>query len=87
MKSDISLVQAEEMARIATQRELRNYEVPAELMGQVVLTTLFEGDDRLFVLYVPGQTRSDPVIVARTRVNLKSGQLSVEIPTLPIKTA
>jgi hypothetical protein len=87
MKGDITLAQAEEAARVATQKELANYEVPAELMGQVVLTTLFEGDDRVFVLYVPGQTRNDPMVVARTRVNIRTGQLSVEVPTLSKKAA
>ena len=82
MKAAISLKQAEELARIATQTELGKYEVPANLMNQVVLTTLFEEDDRIFVLYVPGQNRDDPMIVARTKVNLKTGNLSVEVPTL-----
>ncbi len=82
MRSDIPLAQAEEMARIATKKELDHYEVPVGLMGQVVLTTLFEGDDRVFVLYVPGETRNNPMIVARTRVNTKTGQLSIEIPML-----
>lgn len=77
---EISLNLAEEMARVATQTELENYEIPANLMGQVVLTTLFEGDDRVFVLYVPGQTRDDPMIIAKTRVDVKTGKVSVEVP-------
>ena len=78
--TEISLNLAEEMARVATQTELENYEIPANLMGQVVLTTLFEGDDRVFVLYVPGQTRDDPMIIAKTRVDVKTGKVSVEVP-------
>ncbi len=85
--NEIALPQAEEIARIATQNELRNYEVPADLMGQVVLTTLFEGDDRVFVLYVPGETRQDPMIVAKTRVNVKTGNLWVDVPVLTRKAA
>jgi phage baseplate assembly protein gpV len=87
MMTEISLAQAEEMARVATQSELGSYEVPAELMGQVVLTTLFEGDDRVFVLYVPGETRQDQMIVARTTVNVKTGELFVEVPVLSRKAA
>ncbi|MBC7768443.1 MAG: hypothetical protein H7124_06630 [Phycisphaerales bacterium] len=87
MAGDITLAQAEEKARIATQTRLGAYDVPDDLMGQVVLTTLFEGDDRVFVLYVPGETRSAPMIVAKTRVNLKTGALSVEVPTLSKKGA
>lgn len=78
--TEISLNIAEEMARVATQAELENHEIPANLMGQVVLTTLFEGDDRVFVLYVPGQTRDDPMIIAKTRVDVKTGKVSVEVP-------
>jgi hypothetical protein len=85
MKAEISLSQAQELARSATQKELSNYEVAADLMGQVVLTTLFEGDDRVFVLYVPGETRQDQMIVARTTVNVKTGELFVDVPVLSRK--
>lgn len=83
----ISLAQAEEIARVATQCELESNEIPPGMMGQVVLTTLFEGDDRVFVLYVPGETRDDPTIVAKTRVNVKTGGVSVEVPVLYKKGA
>lgn len=85
MKAEISLSQAEELARSETQKALSNYEVAADLMGQVVLTTLFEGDDRVFVLYVPGETRQDQMIVARTTVNVKTGELFVDVPELSRK--
>lgn len=85
--TEISLAQAEEMARVSTKGELENYEIPTGLMGQVVLSTLFEGNDRVFVLYVPGESRDAPMIVAQTRVNVKTGKVSTKVPVLTKKTS
>jgi hypothetical protein len=80
MRRKLSLSEAEEMARIATRKELEKYEIPSQLFEKIVLTTLFEEDDRVFVLYMPGETRHDPTVVARTRINLNTGHIHVEVP-------
>lgn len=85
MDKKLTLGEAEEIARAATQRELEKYELPPTLGGQLVMTTLFEGDDRVFVLYVPGETRDNPNVIAQTRVSLKSGSVNVEVPNLEQK--
>jgi hypothetical protein len=87
MTKQLTLDQAEEMARVATRQELEKYDIPQDLFGKVVLTTLFEDDDRVFVLYVPGQTRDDPMVVAKTRVNIQTGDIHVEVPGWELKAA
>lgn len=81
----IQLKKLEEIAQQATKAELENYVIPDEIRGSLVLTTIFEGDDRIFVLYVPGEHRSDAHVIARTRVNAISGNVSVEISNLEMK--
>ena len=75
----LSLDDMQEIARSVTQKELEKYVIPEGIKGQLVLTTLFEGDDRVFVLYVPAERRSDANVIARARVNTISGDVSVEI--------
>jgi hypothetical protein len=87
MAKMLTLNEAEEIARVATRQELERYEIPSDLFEKVVLTTLFEGDDRVFVLYVPGQTRSDPMVIASTRVNLRTRETQVEVPRWRLKAA
>jgi hypothetical protein len=78
----IQLKKLEEIAQQATKVELEKYVIPDEIRGGLVLTTIFEGDDRIFVLYVPSEHRSDADVIARTRVNAVSGNVSVEISNL-----
>ena len=68
-----------EIARRLTQKELEGYVIPDEIRGSLVLTTLFEGDDRVFVLFVPGERREDACVVARTTVNAITGAASVDV--------
>ena len=81
----LSLEDMQEIARSLTQKELERYVIPDDMRGQLALTTLFEGDDRVFVLYVPAEKRSDAYVIARTRVNAISGNASVEISGLKEK--
>lgn len=68
-----------EIARRLTQKELEGYVIPDEIRGSLVLTTLFVGDDRAFVLYVPGERREDARVIARTTVNAITGAASVDV--------
>lgn len=81
----LSLEEMQEIARSLTQKELERYVIPDDMRGQLALTTLFEGDDRVFVLYVPAEKRSDAYVIARTRVNAIFGNASVEISGLKEK--
>lgn len=81
----LTLAEAEEMARVATQKELAKYDIPLDLFGRVVLTTLFEGEDRVFVLYVPGETRDNPTVIAKTRVDTQNGNANVEVSGWKLK--
>ena len=69
----------EEIARLRTQRELEDYIIPDEIRGNVSVTMLFEEGRRVFLLYVPGQTRSDPRIISRTTVDALTGEATVEV--------
>lgn len=71
-----------EIARGLTQKELEGYVIPDEIRGSLVLTTLFEGDDRVFLLYVPGERRKDARVIARTTVNAITGVASVDVSGL-----
>ncbi|HBZ46862.1 MAG TPA: hypothetical protein DEO93_06220 [Stenotrophomonas sp.] len=68
-----------EIARRLTQKELEAYVIPDEMRDSLALTTLFEGDDRVFVLYVPGEQRENARVIARTTVNAVTGVASVDI--------
>lgn len=75
----IPLNELEAKAQALTKKALEGYVIPDEIRGQLVLTTLFEGDDRVFVLYVPAPKRADARVIARTRMNALSGEGSVEV--------
>jgi hypothetical protein len=47
--------------------------------------TLFEGDERVFVLYVPAEKRSESRDVAKARINAFTGEGSVEVLGLQLK--
>ena len=82
------LNELEEIARIATRKALEDYEpVPDEWADDLVLTTIFEGDDRIFVMYVPGERREDAIVISSTRVNRKSRAVEVSIPNREKRSA
>lgn len=81
----IPLNELETKAQALTKKALEGYVIPDEIRGQLVLTTLFEGDDRVFVLYVPAPERADARVIARTRMNALSGDGSVEVVGLQRK--
>ena len=75
----ISLNELQEKAQALTKKELETYVIPDEVRKQLALTTLFEGDERVFVLYVPAPKREDARVIARTRMNAETGEGSVEV--------
>jgi hypothetical protein len=77
------LDELQELARVATRDALENYErIPAEWEENLTLGTFFEGDDRIFKLYIAAERPSDAVVISSARVNRKTKSVSVVITNL-----
>ena len=82
-KKPKELAVLEEIARVATAEALRDFEpVPETWRRELALGTLFEGDDRVFELYVPGERPSDAIVISSARVNRKTKLVEVTITNL-----
>ena len=82
-RSSTELADLEEIARIATFEALQSYAaVPAELRHRWVLGIHFEGDDRVFELYVPGERPADALVYASARVNRLTRAVDVTVTNL-----
>ena len=76
----------EEVPRVATREALKDYEAPRpEWKDDLVLGTLFDGDWRVFELYVPGQRPSDAIVIASARVHRMTREVSVTVSNLQRK--
>jgi hypothetical protein len=73
------LEELEEIARVLTQTTLVHYEIPESIGNNLVLGTLFDGDDRIFQLYIPGDRPEDAQIISSVRINVFTGQASIEV--------
>jgi hypothetical protein len=81
------LDELQEIARIATRAALEEYErIPAESEKNLTLGTFFDGDDRIFELYIAGERPADAVVISSARVNRKDKTVSVVISN-PAKKA
>ena len=77
------LAELEEIARVATFEALQSYEaVPVELRKQLVLGTLFDGEDRVFELYVSGERPADALVFTSARVNRRTRAVDVKVSNL-----
>lgn len=74
-----SLAELEEIARTLTRTSLRQYDIPEDITANLVLGTFFDEDDRIFELYIPGDRPEDAQVISRVRVNIFSGQATIEI--------
>jgi hypothetical protein len=83
----LKLAEAEEIAKKLTHDALMEYEIPPEICDRLALGVLFEGDYRVFMLYVPGERPKDGKIVSRVRVSLVDGTAEVEVLGLERKQA
>jgi hypothetical protein len=81
----LPLDQLQELARQLTVQALDAYVIPDEIREDLALMTLFEGDERVFVLYVPAEKRSESRDVAKARINAFTGEGSVEVLGLQLK--
>ncbi|MFG6447362.1 hypothetical protein ACG0Z6_03790 [Roseateles sp. BYS180W] len=77
------LDELQEIARVETRKALSLYDpVPSEWAKALTLGTLFEGDDRVFELYVPGERPADAIVIASARVNRKTRHVVVTVTNL-----
>jgi len=82
------LDQLQELARIATRKALEEYEqIPKEWEANLTLGTLFDGDDRIFELYVAADKPKDAIVISSARVNRKSRSVQVTITNLKKRAA
>lgn len=80
------LDQLEELARAATQEALRSYEpVPEEWRQHLTLGTFFDGEYRIFELYVAQERREDAIVISSARVNRTTGSVEVKVSNLKRK--
>jgi hypothetical protein len=79
MKTSLSLDELQEIARQRTVEALEGYVIPDELRSQLVLGVFFEGEYRVFELYLPGERPSDARVIARARLSTKDGTGTVDI--------
>jgi hypothetical protein len=77
------LDELQELARVATRAELEQYEpIPDEWKTALTLGTFFDGDDRIFELYVPRERPADAVVLTSARVNRVTREVAVKVTNL-----
>ncbi|WP_269533273.1 hypothetical protein [Chitinimonas sp. BJYL2] len=73
----------QEIARVATRTALEAYEpIPSEWERNLTLGTLFDGDDRIFELYIAAEKPADAIVISSARVNRKTKAVAVTITNL-----
>ena len=77
-----SLDELEVIAAQTTRRALEEYVIPDTLAACLVRGITFEGDDRIFELYIPGERPEDAVVISQARVNALDGSVKVHIYNL-----
>lgn len=80
------LDELQEIARKLTFSALESFVIPEEYRATMTLGVFFEGDIRVFELYVPGEQPKDAKIISRARINSRTGEGSVEVIGLAPKS-
>ena len=75
----LKLEELQERARALTSEALKDYEIPDAMRAKIALGTLFDGEDRVFELYIPGERPEDAIIISRARINSFTGEGAVEV--------
>ncbi len=73
------LEELQEIARKMTFAALERYEIPEEYRPLMTLGVFFEGESRVFELYVTGETPQDAKVISQARINSLTGEGSVKI--------
>ncbi len=76
------LDELQEIARVATREALEEYIFPEEWKMNLTLGTFFDGDDRIFELYVAADRPADAIVISTARVNRKTRDVQVKISNL-----
>lgn len=77
-----------EIARLATRKALEEYEpFPKEWEKDLTLGTFFDGEDRIFELYIARERPDDAIVISAARVNRKDRSVQVVISNLTKKAA
>ena len=72
-----------EIARVATRTALESFEpIPPEWNAQLTLGTFFDGEDRIFELYVAGERPRDAIVLTSARVNRRTKEVTVTVTNL-----
>ena len=83
MQQRNELDELQEIARIATRSELERFDpIPDAWRASLTLGTFFDGDDRIFELYVAGARPADAIVLTSARVNRKTKAVSVKVTNL-----
>ena len=73
MLKEKELDELQEIARKATYEALKEYEpISEEWEKSLTLGIFFDGDDRIFQLYVAAERPRDTIVISSARVNRKS---------------
>lgn len=80
------LEELQEIARKLTFSALEAFVIPEEYRATMTLGVFFEGDVRVFELYVPGEQPKDAKIISRARIDARTGEGSVEVIGLALKS-
>ena len=85
-KAPKELDELEEIARLATRKELESYErLPSEWEENLTLGIFFDGDERIFELYVAKERPADGIVISTARVNRKTRSVTVIVSNLSLK--
>lgn len=77
------LDELQEIARLATYEALKDFEpVPNEWKANLTLGTFFDGDYRVFELYVAADRPADATVISSARVHRKTKAVEVTISNL-----
>jgi hypothetical protein len=77
------LDELQEIARLATYEALKDFEpVPDEWKAKLTFGTFFDGDYRVFELYVAAGRPADATVISAARVNSKTKSVEVTISNL-----
>lgn len=68
----------EKKAKKISRDTLGDYILPDDIFSQLVLGTIIDGDDRVFVLFIPKELAKDAIDILRIRMNIYSGEGFVE---------
>ncbi|QLO86470.1 MULTISPECIES: hypothetical protein [unclassified Citrobacter] len=68
----------EQKAKKISKKTLGDYILPEDIFSQLALGTIIDGDDRVFVLFIPKERAKDAIDILRIRMNIYSGEGFVE---------